>query len=102
LFAFFLNSIIASSVDAERAFSIGRLDINHLQHNTSPQTFKAQIAVGSWARTPLYPGLSETIKIVEGQMRREGQGRAGDEVEVDIDEMDDEEEVSDEEARFFA
>jgi len=68
LFVFFLNSIIASSVDAERAFSVGRLEVNQLQHNTSPQTFKAQVAVGSWARTPLYPGLADTIKIVEGQM----------------------------------
>jgi len=89
-------------VDAERAFSVGRLEVNHLQHNTSPQTFKAQVAVGSWARTPLYPGLSDTIKIVEGQMRREGQERAGDEEEVDIDEIHHEEELSDEEARFFA
>ncbi|KAF8236911.1 hypothetical protein L208DRAFT_1217121, partial [Tricholoma matsutake] len=58
----------ASSVDAEHAFSVGRLEVNHLQHNTSPQTFKAQVAIGSLARTPLYPGLSETIKIVEKQM----------------------------------
>jgi hypothetical protein len=99
---FLLNSIIASSVDAERAFSVGRLEVNHLQHNTSPQTFKAQVAVGSWAKTPLYPGLSETIKIVEAQMRGEGQERAGDEVEVGVNETDHEEEVSDEEARFFA
>jgi hypothetical protein len=89
-------------VDAERAFSVGRLEVNHLQHNTSPQTFKAQVAVGPWARTPLYPGLLDTIKIVEGQMRREGQERAGDEAEVEIDEIDDEEELSDEEERLFA
>ena len=81
-------------MDAERAFSVGRLEVNHLQHNTSPQTFKAQVAVGSWARTPLYPGLSETIKIVEKQMRGENRTKAGEA------EMDDEED-SDEEARFF-
>ena len=69
--------IAASSVDAECAFSVGRLEVNHLQHNTSPQTFKAQVAVGSWARTPLYPGLSERIKIVERQMQGESQARAG-------------------------
>ncbi|KAF8240982.1 hypothetical protein L208DRAFT_1209429, partial [Tricholoma matsutake] len=50
------------------AFLVGRLEVNHLQHSTSPQTFKAQVAVGSWAKTPLYPGLSETIKIIEKQM----------------------------------
>ncbi|KAF8236158.1 hypothetical protein L208DRAFT_1253410 [Tricholoma matsutake] len=71
----------ASSVDAEHAFAVGRLEINHLQHNTSPQTFKAQVAVGSWAKTPLYPGLSETIKIFQKQMGSEEQ--VGPQKEVD-------------------
>jgi hypothetical protein len=56
---------MASFVNAEHAFSIERLEVNHFQHNTSPQTFKAQVAIGSWARTLLYPRLSETIKIVK-------------------------------------
>jgi hypothetical protein len=68
----------ASSVDAERAFSNGRLEVNHLQHNTSPQTFKAQMAVGSWCRTPLYPGLLEVTKIIE-------QGTGGDDIELDVE-----------------
>jgi hypothetical protein len=42
----------------------------------------------------LYPGLSETIKIVEKQMRGENRTKAGEA------EMDDEED-SDDEARFF-
>jgi len=49
----------------------------------------------------LYPGLSETIKIVEKQMRSESQVRAGDEKEVGTTGINDEEELSDEEARFF-
>lgn len=61
----------ASSVDAERAFSTGRLEINHLQHNMNSQTFKAQMAVGSWAKTPLYPGFSEVTKIIETAMGEE-------------------------------
>ncbi|KAF8220870.1 hypothetical protein L208DRAFT_1331347 [Tricholoma matsutake] len=88
----------ASSVDAERAFAVGRLEINHLQHNTSPQTFKAQVAVGSWAKTPLYPGLSETIKIVQKQMRNEEQVPRK---EVDETELEDEVEETDEESRFW-
>lgn len=60
----------ASSVDAERAFSQGRLEINHLQHNTLPQTFKAQIAVGSWCKTPLYEGISSVTQIIERDMQR--------------------------------
>jgi len=49
----------------------------------------------------LYPGLSETIKIVKKQMRHESQVRAGDEEEVGMTGIDDAEELSDEEARFF-
>jgi hypothetical protein len=44
----------------------------------------------------LYPGLSETIKIVEKQMGGENRTRAGENEAV----IDDEED-SDEEARFF-
>jgi hypothetical protein len=70
--------IVASSVDAERAFSMGRLEVNHLQHNMNSQTFKAQVAVGSWAKTPLYPGFTEVTKIVERNM-------ASGEVELDVE-----------------
>jgi hypothetical protein len=85
----------ASSVDAEHAFSVGRLEVNHLQHSTSPQTFKAQVAVGSWAKTPLYTGLSETIKIVEKQMR-------GEKVEYEMEENDDQTDEIDEEDEFWS
>ena len=68
----------ASSVDAERAFSNGRLEVNHLQHNTSPQTFKAQMAVGSWCQTPLYPGLFKVTKIIEHET-------GGDDIELDVE-----------------
>lgn len=47
--------MLASSVDAERAFSGGRLQVNHLQHGISSQTFKARVALGSWVDTPLFP-----------------------------------------------
>ncbi|KAJ7911627.1 hypothetical protein B0H13DRAFT_1614349, partial [Mycena leptocephala] len=49
----------ASSVDAERAFSAGRLQVNHLQHQTSSQTFKARVALGSWIHPPLMPSSTE-------------------------------------------
>ncbi|KAF8234329.1 hypothetical protein L208DRAFT_1394187 [Tricholoma matsutake] len=89
----------ASLVDDECAFSVGRLEINYLQHNTSPQTFKAQVAVGSWAKTPLYPGLSETIKIVQKQMESEEQ--LGPQKEVDETELEEEVEETDDESRFW-
>ncbi|KAG8682377.1 hypothetical protein FRC08_015004 [Ceratobasidium sp. 394] len=37
----------ASSVDAERAFSCGRLMTNHLQHQMCPDTFCAKMAIQS-------------------------------------------------------
>jgi hypothetical protein len=61
--------IAASSVDAERAFSGGRLQVNHLQHQTSSQTFKARVALGSWVGTPLMPGTSTAAAIIEKKLK---------------------------------
>ncbi|KAG8726396.1 hypothetical protein FRC11_000220, partial [Ceratobasidium sp. 423] len=58
----------ATSVDAERAFSAGRLTINHLQHNMSPETFEAKMAVGSWYGTPLLPEISDVASIIRESM----------------------------------
>ncbi|KAG0693734.1 hypothetical protein DFH29DRAFT_1038046 [Suillus ampliporus] len=60
-----------SSVDAERAFSGGRLQVNHLQHGISSQTFKAQVAVGSWFNTPLMPDLGIATNIMRKKMGKE-------------------------------
>ncbi|VDC05352.1 unnamed protein product [Peniophora sp. CBMAI 1063] len=46
-------SMPATSVDAERAFSGGRRAVDFMQHNTSSQTFRARMGVGSWYGTPL-------------------------------------------------
>jgi hypothetical protein len=61
--------ILASSVDAERAFSGGRLQVSHLQHNMKSQTFKAKVALRSWATTPLFPQALQE-KIIENSMRK--------------------------------
>ncbi|GAB1527909.1 hypothetical protein RhiTH_011097 [Rhizoctonia solani] len=58
----------ATSVDAERAFSAGRLTINHLQHNMSSETFEAKMAVGSWYGTPLLPEISDVAAIIRESM----------------------------------
>ncbi|KAJ3575281.1 hypothetical protein NP233_g1215 [Leucocoprinus birnbaumii] len=55
----------ASSVDAERAFSVGRRQINFMQHNMASNTFKAKMGLGSWVDSPLFPGLDEATKILE-------------------------------------
>ncbi|KAF8956668.1 hypothetical protein BDZ97DRAFT_1658336 [Flammula alnicola] len=58
----------ATSVDAERAFSTGRRQVNHMQHNMSSQTFKARVALGSWAKTPIFPKYSDIAAMVESRM----------------------------------
>ncbi|KAG8698697.1 hypothetical protein FRC08_005760 [Ceratobasidium sp. 394] len=58
----------ASSVDAERAFSNGRLMVNHLQHQMSSRTFQAKMAVGSWVGTPLLPDLTAVAAAVQATM----------------------------------
>ncbi|CCO38080.1 hypothetical protein BN14_12244 [Rhizoctonia solani AG-1 IB] len=59
------TDILTTSVNAERAFSGGRLMINHLQHQMSPQTFQAQMAIGAWYKTPPLPDLSYATRILE-------------------------------------
>ncbi|KAH7325397.1 hypothetical protein B0J17DRAFT_581568, partial [Rhizoctonia solani] len=58
----------ATSVDAERAFSAGRLTINYLQHNMSAETFEAKMVVGSWYGTPLLPDISDAATIIHESM----------------------------------
>ncbi|KAF8595113.1 hypothetical protein BDV93DRAFT_402504, partial [Ceratobasidium sp. AG-I] len=56
----------ASSVDAERAFSCGRLMNNHLQHQMSSDTFCAKMAIRSWYETPLLPDVEDVASLLEG------------------------------------
>ncbi|QRW04488.1 AC transposase [Ceratobasidium sp. AG-Ba] len=58
----------ASSVDAERAFSNGRLMVNHLQHQMSSRTFQAKMAVGSWVGTPLLRDLNAAAAAIQATM----------------------------------
>jgi hypothetical protein len=67
----------ASSVDAERAFSGSRLQVGHLQHGISSQTFKAQMAVGSWIGTPLMPDITHPTNILQARMTRKGVENGG-------------------------
>ncbi|KAG2032431.1 hypothetical protein BDR03DRAFT_873969, partial [Suillus americanus] len=60
------------------AFSGGHLQVNHLQHNISSQTFKIQVAMGSSFKTPLMPdpGIATSImwqKMVKGKGKETGQ-----------------------------
>ena len=61
----------ALSVDAKHALSGGQLQVNHLQHGMSSQTFKAQVALGSWIGSPIFPTTDPFITMVEDRMKRE-------------------------------
>ena len=54
----------ASSVDAERAFSVGRRQINFMQHNMSPNTFRSKMALGSWQKAPFFPKIAKVAEIL--------------------------------------
>ncbi|KAJ7872751.1 hypothetical protein B0H13DRAFT_1633734, partial [Mycena leptocephala] len=54
-----------TSTDAERAFSEGRRGVNFLQHNMSSQTFRGEMALGSWNEKPFVPDLPELISILK-------------------------------------
>ncbi|EJD36354.1 hypothetical protein AURDEDRAFT_174551 [Auricularia subglabra TFB-10046 SS5] len=57
----------ASSVDAERAFSGGRLQVNHMQHNISSQAFRAKMVLGSWYRAPWMPTVADCAAYLGGK-----------------------------------
>ncbi|KDR75029.1 hypothetical protein GALMADRAFT_69570 [Galerina marginata CBS 339.88] len=42
-----------------------------LQHNMSSQTFKVHVALGSWAKTPIFSKFSELTRMVNEAMRFE-------------------------------
>ncbi|KAG1834968.1 hypothetical protein DFJ58DRAFT_847498 [Suillus subalutaceus] len=59
----------------------GSLQVNHLQHGVSSQTFKAQMAVGSWYNTPLMNDLGAVtsimrMKMVKGKGKASGKGKS--------------------------
>lgn len=68
--------MLVSSIDTERAFSIGRRQLNFMQTNMSSQSFRAKMAIGSWEKTPLFPG----VDAIAGMLQQKMSG--GDESEV--------------------
>ncbi|KAG9099892.1 hypothetical protein FRC06_004732 [Ceratobasidium sp. 370] len=68
----------ASSVDAEQAFSGGRMAVNYRQHRTSISTFRAKMALGSWYGTPLMPNIDQAVEILT-----DGSGHTSEEPDLD-------------------
>lgn len=81
----------ALSVDAEHAFSGGHLQVSHLQHGISSQTFKACVALGSWVNTLLLPGdiaasiLEQASSPSNPGMKHNGKGKAKEVIFVDAE-----------------
>ena len=67
------NITVASSTDAERVFSEGWQEVNFTQHNMSSQTFKVDMAVGSWDGTPLFPDPQAAFSITEKKISGQAQ-----------------------------
>ena len=53
--------------------SEGHWEVNFMQHNMSSQTFKAEMAAGSWDGTPLFPDLQAAFSIMEKKMSQQAQ-----------------------------
>jgi hypothetical protein len=62
-------SNLVTSVDAEHTFSSGCHQVNFMQTNMSSQTFKLQMAVGSWSCSPLYPGFDDVTHMVQADIQ---------------------------------
>jgi len=60
----------------------------------SSQTFKAQVALGSWIGSPILPSADPFIAIVEERMRRERKPKGRRAQEDDTDEEDEGEYIS--------
>ncbi|KAG1788421.1 uncharacterized protein HD556DRAFT_1403392, partial [Suillus plorans] len=50
--------------------------VNHLQHGISSQAFKAQMAIGSWYKTPFLDDKIATQILSEHMKRNKGKGKA--------------------------
>ncbi|KAH8930528.1 hypothetical protein BT69DRAFT_1210271, partial [Atractiella rhizophila] len=50
-----------TSTDAERAFSVGGLQITGLRHNLSQDSFHAAMALGSWYDAGLLSGTDKEL-----------------------------------------
>ncbi|KAJ7938722.1 hypothetical protein B0H13DRAFT_1587421 [Mycena leptocephala] len=64
----------ASSVDAERVFSEGRREVNFMQHNMAAQTFRAEMALGSWDEKPFFPSIPDLVDTLKRRMNSKNGG----------------------------
>ena len=61
-------------MDAERAFSRGRLTVSHLRHSLSDQTVRASTVLGSWARYPELVPEADAVTLLWRKEKGKGKG----------------------------
>lgn len=75
---FYANRLLASSADAERAFSRGGLAVSKLRHALGDESVRAATVVASWAKSGIAELLPETqlTEHVKDKSRRMGKGKS--------------------------
>ncbi|KAI5831127.1 hypothetical protein K523DRAFT_415276 [Schizophyllum commune Tattone D] len=71
----------ATSIDAERAFSEGRRQVNFMQHRMSHDTFKSLMALGSWTKAPFFDLNLAVDVLTKAVSRRKDFGESDNEEE---------------------
>ena len=81
----YLFPSIATSTDAERAFSSGRLTVSRLRHSLSDSSVRAGTLLASWSRIPDIVDEDDAAKLLESKNKAKASAR---EV-ISVDDTDD-------------
>ena len=85
--------VVATSVEAEHAFSRGRLTVSRLRHSLSDASVRASTLLGSWASIPALVPETDVVNLIRDLSDRrraaKGKARENDEV-IDVDAEDSE------------
>ena len=88
-----LTRITATSVEAERAFSRGRLTVSRLRHSLSDASVRASTLLGSWASIPALVPETDVVNLIRelSDRRRTAKVKSkddGDVIDVDAEPED--------------
>ena len=76
----------ATSTDAERAFSCGRLTISRLRHSLNDESVRANTLLGSWSAVPALVSEPEILVKLGGKERRSRAQSAAPATTIDLTE----------------
>ena len=80
----------ATSVEAERAFSRGRLTISRLRHSLSDASVRASTLLGFWASIPALVPETDVVNLIRelSDRQRAAKGKAKDNGALDVIDVD--------------